>query len=539
MSALGAPTAKEKKYDRQLRLWGAGGQQALEHAHILLINATAAGTETLKNLTTGIGRFTIIDDTVVKDEDLGANFFLDDGSIGLSKAQKACELLRELNPDVEGDFINDNITNFITSSPDRLKEFTVVIATGNIPLSSILSLDRILYPRGIPFFILKCVGFAIACRLALSEHTIVETHPESIADLRLFSPFPELVALCEEKAANMDDKERTSSHEHGHIPYVLVLLQALKDWRSTHDGNNPSNYREKAEFKSFLRGKMWSPDDENFEEAIAAVLPHFNSPTVPSATKTIFEDSRCKNLTADSANFWVIARAIKDFTYEKNDGLLPLPGALPDMKAESKDYIRLQNVYKSKARADLAVVVDLVRSLLSGLGKDQESISESEVETFCKHASYAKLITGRSLRSEYEDDPKAKTISNELADPTSLIHYYLALRAYETFISEQSNGEHIPPGFEDSSIQRDSSKMEQHINALLDKLAVTPTSTEATSKAVGEIVRAGGGELHNISSLAGGVVAQEVIKVITKQYISMNNTVILDGISSRSQVYEL
>lgn len=43
---------KEKKYDRQLRLWAASGQQALEDAHILLVNSGAGtvGVETLKNL---------------------------------------------------------------------------------------------------------------------------------------------------------------------------------------------------------------------------------------------------------------------------------------------------------------------------------------------------------------------------------------------------------------------------------------------------------------------------------------------------------
>jgi amyloid beta precursor protein binding protein 1 len=46
------PSDKEKKYDRQLRLWAASGQQALEDAHILLINSGSGtvGIETLKNL---------------------------------------------------------------------------------------------------------------------------------------------------------------------------------------------------------------------------------------------------------------------------------------------------------------------------------------------------------------------------------------------------------------------------------------------------------------------------------------------------------
>ena len=42
--------ATSDKYDRQLRLWGASGQRALGETCIVLINATASGTETLKNL---------------------------------------------------------------------------------------------------------------------------------------------------------------------------------------------------------------------------------------------------------------------------------------------------------------------------------------------------------------------------------------------------------------------------------------------------------------------------------------------------------
>lgn len=43
---------KERKYDRQLRLWASSGQDALESSHILLLNSGsgAVGVETLKNL---------------------------------------------------------------------------------------------------------------------------------------------------------------------------------------------------------------------------------------------------------------------------------------------------------------------------------------------------------------------------------------------------------------------------------------------------------------------------------------------------------
>lgn len=49
---LNGPSEKEKKYDRQLRLWAASGQAALESANILLVSSGAGtvGVETLKNL---------------------------------------------------------------------------------------------------------------------------------------------------------------------------------------------------------------------------------------------------------------------------------------------------------------------------------------------------------------------------------------------------------------------------------------------------------------------------------------------------------
>jgi amyloid beta precursor protein binding protein 1 len=59
------------------------------------------------------------------------------------------------------------------------------------------------------------------------------------------------------------------------------------------------------------------------------------------------------------------------------------------------------------------------------------------------------------------------------------------------------------------------------------------------SEAAEEVARAKGGELHNISALTGGMVAQEVIKIITKQYIPIDNTCIFDGITSRTQVLRI
>ena len=100
---LHGPTAKEKKYDRQLRLWAASGQAALENAKVLLLNSGSGvvGVETLKNLILpGVGSFTIVDETNVSELDLGVNFFLEESSLGRWRAEETRKFLQELNPEV-------------------------------------------------------------------------------------------------------------------------------------------------------------------------------------------------------------------------------------------------------------------------------------------------------------------------------------------------------------------------------------------------------------------------------------------------------
>ena len=55
------------------RLWGDHGQQALETAHVCLVNATALGTEILKSLVLpGVGSFTIVDGFTIREDDVSA-----------------------------------------------------------------------------------------------------------------------------------------------------------------------------------------------------------------------------------------------------------------------------------------------------------------------------------------------------------------------------------------------------------------------------------------------------------------------------------
>lgn len=185
-----------------------------------LINATALGTEILKGLVLpSIGGFTIVDGAVVTEEDIGCkytrilnyiyfslnlskqvfriSFFLDQSSLGLSRSKCCMQLLKELNPDVSGDYVDDNIETILKNNPDFFLSFGVVVAS-DIKEKCLIALSEILWELNIPFIFCRSVGFFATARLQLKEHCIVETHPDNKqTDLRLEHPFNTLKSHLE------------------------------------------------------------------------------------------------------------------------------------------------------------------------------------------------------------------------------------------------------------------------------------------------------------------------------------------------------
>ncbi|KAF2248849.1 hypothetical protein BU26DRAFT_530912 [Trematosphaeria pertusa] len=555
------PTAKEKKYDRQLRLWGATGQLALENSHVLLINSGpgVVGVETLKNLVLpGIGNFTIQDSAVVSEADLGVNFFLEEQHLGGFRAEHTCNLLKELNPDVKGNFITEPVETWLTQ-PNVLNPYTLVIVSAPIRSELLAKLSAHADAAIIPLFYIHSIGFYSHFAIHLPPaFPIIDTHPdpESITDLRLLRPWPELLQYAADKTTNL---EAMDGEDHGHVPYVALLLHYLEKWKEEHDGQVPQNYKDKTTFRDIVSkaARTNNPEggEENFDEAVAAVLKSLNPPEASSAVKEIFKAPECVLVRQDSPSFWVIANAVGLF-YTKY-GVLPVPGAVPDMKARSADYIQLQNVYKSKARKDLAEVLESVRFLERNANRST-AIEEKDVEAFCKNAAHIKLVRGRPFHvvpaeGSVRWGDRAKSIAQTLTFPDSLVPLYIAFLAWDKFVATHEKdalgGAPKVPGESDTDLEADNEKVTsiafKIANDLVKEAAASIDEDEyATIKTqigefVQELVRAGGAELHNISAFTGGIVSQEVIKVITEQYIPVDNTCIFDGIRSKSAVFKV
>ena len=132
----------------------------------------------------------------------------------------------------------------------------------------------------------------------------METHPDSLTDLRLLNPWPELFSSAEEATRDMASM---NEHQYGHIPYLALLLHYLDIWKQGHQGILPQTYKEKNEFKKLITADMRANtiggSEENFEEAVAAVLANVKAHEISSGTREVLEDERCKNLEQDVRSY--------------------------------------------------------------------------------------------------------------------------------------------------------------------------------------------------------------------------------------------
>ena len=215
------------------------------------------------------------------------------------------------------------------------------------------------------------------------------------------------------------------------------------------------------------------------------------------------------------------------------------------MKAQSADYIELQNLYKMKARNDFAQVVGKVRLLERELHRDSP-VDEKEIEAFCRGAAFIRLIKGQHLQASMlsnseERKNHMKSLYRELPMQDSLLPIHAAFTTYDLLMSELCSRDGEAP----SNLAEIHVRVREHLAGKTEfpdqwgglEGVDVKLCGEKIGPILAELVRAKGGELHNISALTGGMVAQEAIKVITKQYIPVDNICVFDGILSKTEVF--
>lgn len=521
--------ATDDKYDRQLRLWGAHGQKALMESHICMLGSSACATETLKNLVLpGIGRFTVIDSLNVESADLGQNFFLEDGDVGKPRAETVCRWLQEMNPDVQGAYIKKDPKEAISEGIDFFRKFSFSLVVGcQLSETYSVQLGNICQKLGISLLLITSVGFIGKIRVYVEEHCVCETKPDSeFGDLRLTDPFPELQAF----ATNIDI-DNFDAARHAHVPYVVILIQALGKFKKQENKPLPTTQEDKKKFKDIIVKMQRNNQEVNFAEALDNAYKAWLPYSIPEPVQNLLD--QCT--TRDTSEFWIVARAVSQFV--RDCGKLPLAGTIPDMTASTDMYIKLQEIYGSRSEGDCAAINAHVAMIQKEHGVTT-AISPEFVKRFCQNAQFCEVFKFRRLEEEMNPtEENGADLANEYGDEDSLIQWYLALRAMDRFRDVQGHYPGQLSGDSDQAMASDVQQLTQVAAGVVESYKTEGVS--ADSKMLEEVVRYGGCELHVISSVLGGIASQEAVKLITKQYSPLCNTLIYNGLHGKMQTLEL
>lgn len=512
----------DNKYDRQLRLWGAAGQAALGNTCVVLVRATAAGTETLKNLVLpGVGSFLIVDDgSSVSDHT--TNFFLDAGT-SKPRAQVATEYLMELNPDVTGEWehVEDGLVaekfDLRQFFPDK-KKILVIAADCEPPLRQVIA--QTCWDQKVPMMAVYSYGLVGVVQIQTAPLLLLEPKlRDSVPDLRLTCPFPALQQAFEQKYSDPAVWASLSSQEYGQVPYPYILLYVQRKWKESHAGELPSNFAEKQEFQAEIKKMARNYDNElNFQQAVENAYLAY---TPPQKVDVDYLLSACS-----SERDMVLLRALQSFV-QQNGGVPPVVGKIPDMAASTTEYVQLQEIYQEKAAQD----VSHVRAACAGLA----SVTDDDVALLCQNAAHLDWLQTGPLpmflrchpSEDIVDDLGASEQDDERPEQTAL-WWYIGFAACQMFWEREQRY----PGVNDD-FDKDVPRLLECWEQLLTAYGLSMDDNRICK----EMARYGNAEVHNIASIVGGVASQEAVKLVTGQYIPINNTYVFNGIASMGGVY--
>ncbi|KAJ8653936.1 hypothetical protein O0I10_010385 [Lichtheimia ornata] len=191
-------------YDRQIRLWGVDAQQRIQNASVLVAGVRALSNELCKNLAlAGIGSITLLDDKVVDDDDLGVQFFLEEGARGKNRAEAVAPAIRALNPRVKVEVDPSNVAD----KPDSFFQAFDIVCMIHQDAAALIRVNQAVRKadKRIPFYAADAFGWVgyIFCDLAKHEY-------------------------IEEKEISSSQSEETTTKRIQHVEEYVTLEESLQ-----------------------------------------------------------------------------------------------------------------------------------------------------------------------------------------------------------------------------------------------------------------------------------------------------------------------
>lgn len=265
----------------------------------------ALANEIAKNLVlAGIGSMTIQDEHVVVDEDLGAQFFIEEQHIGVNRAQAAAQQVRRLNPRVT---LYVDVEPISLRPPEYYAPFDMVIAL-DLDLSTLNTINAACRLCNRPFYAAGSHGFygfifadlishdyvlereksnvPTVIKAETSTRSIIATHSkkehgklvEMVTKREIYSP----IILA--NSSPIPAEHLSSRRRKLQIPPLLTCLRALWEFQSI-SGTAPSHSHADLELFTTLatekHKELQLPPESLRSEFLRSFLQNIGSEIAP------------------------------------------------------------------------------------------------------------------------------------------------------------------------------------------------------------------------------------------------------------------
>ncbi len=540
------------KYDRQIRLWGEG-QILISSSQILCLNSDSTAAEILKNLIlSGISEVTVVDNTLISNKDLELNFFVGNEDLNKPRSEVILKNLKELNPDVKVNAINDAIDNYINNLNSEIN-FDVIISS-NLNDSLNTKLYELCEKNNKRLFIIKNNGLYNMIKIFENFHGNMKLRllENPISDFRLSCPWKELIDF-----SNQFDFEKMNEIDYTHVPYFIILIKSLLIYRKqkNNDSSNPKTKDEKEEFKNIIKSlQKENVISDNFDEALSyyyycnADKNNLIDYKLDFIFKTL-EDYKLEDLLSKSNDimkiFFIYFTSLKK--YYLINKTLPLCGNIPDMTSSTKNFIELKRIYNAKAEKDREELKKIINEVLmenefENKDKITNKINNNStdeidiIDILNKNWPQASLF----IYPNYKEEEKGKNLSEEEFDEDFKkinFIYYLLFRASEKFFEKNKRY----PGTEED-FEKDVPELEELLKNEVNLLEIKPfedINNYLNKDYVYEFCRMGKSYVPPCVSIIASIASQEIIKMITYQFETVNNTIIYDGVGVNLSIFKI
>lgn len=243
--------------------------------------------------------------------------------------------------------------------------------------------------------------------------------------------------------------------------------------------------------------------------------------------------------------FFLVMKGMRIYYSKFND--LPLVGNLPDMTSENHFYVKLKKIYERKAVEDKKVLVEIIEKELAGLSlKDErraiiqtwfKSKEYSVLDIVCKNWPQISLFEYSTLENSL---PNASEL--DIYEEQNKVNFiwYLMIKASQRF---QDKFGHFP-GHENHLGDLDNFKA-----IFIDFIKNSPNSSllpldieefcPPDDRYISEFLRMSDSKVITAISIIGSIASQEIIKLLTYCFMTVNNTIIYDGVNVTVSTFNL